>query len=210
MILSLKQLNSFVTYEQFKMKSLNDVLSMVKPNVWMASVDLKDTFYTMAVHPEYQKYFKFRWAEKFFQFCGMSNGFGPAMKIFTKTLKPPFSILRQNGHASVVFADMSLCYRYSSGRLSDSQVWENTLQTLKLQQNSAGDFDACVDLDEQATLEFNWWVENIECSINNIHLLEVDVTIHTFASYKGRGTYNGVTPTGSRWDESELDHINGT
>ena len=58
MIQNLKQLNSFATYEHFKMESFNDVLSMVKPNVW--SLDLKDAFYTIACHPEYQKYFKFR------------------------------------------------------------------------------------------------------------------------------------------------------
>ena len=97
MIPNLKQFNSFVTYKHFKMESLNDVLSIVKSNVLMASVDLKDAFYTIAVHIEYQKYFKFRWVEKFFQFCGIPNGLGPAMKIFTKTLKPPFSILRQKG-----------------------------------------------------------------------------------------------------------------
>ena len=60
MIQNQTQLNSFATYEHFKMESFNDVLIMVKPNVWMASLDLKDAFYTIACHPEYQNYFKFR------------------------------------------------------------------------------------------------------------------------------------------------------
>ena len=49
--------------------------------------------------------------KKLFQICGIPNGFGPAMKIFTKTLKSPFSILRHNGHASVVFVDDSYLQR---------------------------------------------------------------------------------------------------
>ena len=63
-------------------------------------------------------------------------------------------------------------------------------------------------LDEQSTLELNWWVENIECSVNNLHLPEVDLIIHTDASYKGWGAYIWLTPTGGRWDESEPDYIN--
>ena len=35
----------------------------------------------------------------------MPNGFGPAMRIFTKQLKPAFSFPRQKGYISVVFVD---------------------------------------------------------------------------------------------------------
>ena len=35
----------------------------------------------------------------------MPNGYGPAMRAFTKVLKPPFAVLRENGQLSVVFAD---------------------------------------------------------------------------------------------------------
>ena len=61
MILNLKQLNSFVVYQHFKMEGLDNVLNLIKPYVWMASVDLKDAFFSIPVHPEYQKYFKFYW-----------------------------------------------------------------------------------------------------------------------------------------------------
>ena len=55
MIFNLKQLNSFVVYQHFKMEGLDNVLNLIKPNVWMASVDLKDAFFSIQVHPEYQK-----------------------------------------------------------------------------------------------------------------------------------------------------------
>ena len=41
MILSLKQLDSFVVYQPVKMEGLENALDLVKPNVWMASVDLR-------------------------------------------------------------------------------------------------------------------------------------------------------------------------
>ena len=88
MILNLSELNEFVVYQHFKMESLYDVQNIIKPNVWMASVDLQDAFYSIPVHEDYQKYFKFFWKDKFYVFKGMPNGYGPAMRLFTKVLKP--------------------------------------------------------------------------------------------------------------------------
>ena len=59
MILNLKRLNQNVEYKHFKMESLLNVLNIIKPNVYMASVDLKDAFYSVPIHEENQKYFKF-------------------------------------------------------------------------------------------------------------------------------------------------------
>ena len=58
-ILNLKYLNEFVQYQDFKMESLLDVFKIIKPNAWMASVDLKDAFFTVSIHESHQKYFKF-------------------------------------------------------------------------------------------------------------------------------------------------------
>ena len=74
MILNLKKLNEFVYYQHFKMESLTNVLNMVKPGAFMPSVDLKDAFYSVPIHPEHQKYFKFFWNGKHYQFAAMPNG----------------------------------------------------------------------------------------------------------------------------------------
>ena len=93
MILNLKQLNSSVVYQHFKMEGLENVLSLIKPDIWMASGDLKDAFCSIPVNLEYQKYFKFYWGGKYYQFQGIPNGYGPTIGLFNKQLKPPFSIL---------------------------------------------------------------------------------------------------------------------
>ena len=61
MILNLKKLNKFVACHHFKMESFKHVISMMKPNCFMASVDLKDAYYMRmhgAIHQDYQKYLK--------------------------------------------------------------------------------------------------------------------------------------------------------
>ena len=71
----------------------------------MASVDLKDAFYSIHVHKDHQKYFKFCWKNIFYEFKGMPNGYGPAMRLVTKVLKPPFAWLRARGYMSAVYVD---------------------------------------------------------------------------------------------------------
>ena len=87
------------------MESLLNVLKRFKRNAWMASVDLKDAFFTVPIHESYQKYFKFEWIDKVYKFLGMPNGYSDAMRIFTKILKLVYANLRQKGHLSVVFVD---------------------------------------------------------------------------------------------------------
>ena len=60
MILNLKQLNKHIEYEHFKMESVQSVLNIIRPNCWMASVDLKDAFYTVPIQPGHQKFLKFK------------------------------------------------------------------------------------------------------------------------------------------------------
>ena len=58
MILNLKKLNKYIDSKHFKMESLQNVSLMVKSRVWMASVDLKDAYYSVPINKEYQKYLK--------------------------------------------------------------------------------------------------------------------------------------------------------
>ena len=106
-ILKSKYVNEFVEYKYFKMKSLEDVFKIIKKDVWMASVDLKDAFFTIPVHILHQKYFKFEWFNQFYKFLGMPNGYSDAMRIFTEMLKPFFGYLRKQGHLSIVIVDDS-------------------------------------------------------------------------------------------------------
>lgn len=68
----------------------------------MAYVDLKDTYYSAPIHEEYQKYLKLLWEyPPNLKFIAKPNGYRPAMRAFTKLLKPPFSFLRSEGYLPV-------------------------------------------------------------------------------------------------------------
>ena len=45
--------------KHFKMDTLDTVTRMMKPGCFMASVDLKDAYYTVPIHSDHQKYLKF-------------------------------------------------------------------------------------------------------------------------------------------------------
>ena len=105
MILNLKKLNKFFTRNKFKMESLNHVLDALVPNCFMASVDLKDAYFSIPIYAGHTRYLKFSHRDKLFKFVAMPNGYGPAMRAFTKVTKVPFTSLRQKGHISVVYVD---------------------------------------------------------------------------------------------------------
>ena len=65
------------------MESLHNVLNIIQQNCWMASIDLKDAFYSVGIHPDYKKYFRFIWKNSCFEFQGMPNGYSEAMRSFT-------------------------------------------------------------------------------------------------------------------------------
>ena len=88
------------------MKSLQNVLELIGPGIYMTSIDLKDAFYSVAVHKNHQAYLTFFVVEYFKVVC-MPNGYGPAMRIFTKISKTPFSILTEKGFLSAVYVDDS-------------------------------------------------------------------------------------------------------
>ena len=73
----------------------------------MASVDLKDAFFTVLLHISHQKYFKFWWFQNFYKFLSMPNGYSDAMRIFKKILKSVFRHFQNQDRISVIFVDDS-------------------------------------------------------------------------------------------------------
>ena len=78
---------------------------MITPGTWIASVALKDACYSIAIHKDFIKFLKLFWEEQYFAFQCLPNGYGPALRMFTKVLKQPFGFLRSQGHQSAVYVD---------------------------------------------------------------------------------------------------------
>ena len=105
LILNLKALNSHIAYYHFKMDSIQTVASMITPNCWMASIDLKDAYYSVPIHPLYQKYLRFQFLGQLYQYTAFPNGLASCPRKFTKLLKPPLAVLRERGHLVSSYID---------------------------------------------------------------------------------------------------------
>lgn len=97
MILNLKCFNENVSKNHFKMESLQSAVRLMKPGCYMAIIDLKDAYYSVPTHKSYQKFLKFSWRGKLFQFTCLPNGLSCAPRCFTKILKPVYATHRRDG-----------------------------------------------------------------------------------------------------------------
>ena len=105
LILNLKKLNLLITHIPFKMESIRDVIHLIKPGVWMASVDLHHAYYSVPVYSPHSHYFSFLWQGTYYRYLLLPNGYAQAPLIFTKLLRLPFGFLRSQGHLSVIYMD---------------------------------------------------------------------------------------------------------
>lgn len=126
-ILNLKALNEYIAYHHFKMDTLEAAVNMMRPGCFMASVDLKDAYYTVPIHPSHQKYLKFYFDGVFYTYTCLPNGLASAPRIFTKLLKPVYSTLRSMGHLNSGYIDDS----YLQGDTS-KECYKNVVDTVTL------------------------------------------------------------------------------
>lgn len=107
MILNLKKLHRSVKYEHLKMDTLWTVIRMMKPNCYMASIDIKDAYCSVPIAETDQKYLKFEWKGKLYKFACFPNGLALCPRKFTKLLKPVYCYLRKKGYLSSGYFDDS-------------------------------------------------------------------------------------------------------
>ena len=74
----------------------------------MASIDLKDAYYSIPVANGDRKYLMFEWQGSYYQFTCLPNGLSCASRLFTKILKPVYAHLRMQGHTCMEHIDDSL------------------------------------------------------------------------------------------------------
>ena len=103
-ILNLKYLNKRLTYNHFKMESLSRWIQNHTAKLLDGKCKFKRCILQCA-YTQTRKYLKFQWLGKIYKFLEISNWYSEAMRIFTKILKPPFSVLRKHGLLSVIFVN---------------------------------------------------------------------------------------------------------
>ena len=108
MILNLKDFNKWVSYNHFEMDSIHTCVQLMKTYCYMRSIDLKDAYFSIAIHKDHQNYRKFCWNNTLYQFTCVPQGLACAPRLFTKLMKPVFASLRETGHLSSGYLDDSV------------------------------------------------------------------------------------------------------
>ena len=96
-VIDLSHLNRFLTSSPFKMETIQSVLLSVRPGNWMVSIDLKEAYLQIPVHPESRKYLRFVAFGPVYQFRALCFGLASASQVFTLVMAPVSSILHSMG-----------------------------------------------------------------------------------------------------------------
>ena len=83
-VIDLSTLNTFIRQTPFKMETVASVLNAVQENDLLASLDLKDAYFQVPVHPSSRKFLRFVSQGTVYQFRVLCFGLSTAPQVFTR------------------------------------------------------------------------------------------------------------------------------
>ena len=97
LVIDLSVLNCSVSKTPFKMETLASVLLSVHQGNWMVSLNLKEVYLQVPIHPDSRKFLRFVAFNRVHQFRALCFGLSTASQIFTRVMAPVSSILHSMG-----------------------------------------------------------------------------------------------------------------
>ena len=105
-IINLKPLNrQFISAPHFRMDTIKDVSNILRPGDFCASIDLKDAYFHLPIHPQSVHLLRFIWKGKIYEFVVLPFGLCTAPFIFTKMTRPIAAFLRAKGIRIIFYLD---------------------------------------------------------------------------------------------------------
>ena len=104
-ILDLSPLNRFLEDKAFKMETASSIRDSIHQGDWATSIDLKDAYFHILVHPKDRKWLRFVWHDKIYQFKALPFGLAPAPWVFTKITRELCIHAREAGIRLRVYLD---------------------------------------------------------------------------------------------------------
>ena len=96
-VIDLSHLNCFVDVSPFQMETIQSVLLSVRQGDWMASIDLKEAYLQVPVHPASRHFLRFVFRDRVYQFKALCFGLSMAPQVFTRVMAPVSAILHSMG-----------------------------------------------------------------------------------------------------------------
>jgi hypothetical protein len=100
-----RNLNSFITYRYFSYSALDDAVAASVANCWYGKLDLSNCFLSFPIHPDFIKFFYFKFRNKLYRYTCMPFGLAPAPRICTQLLSVASFALTQAGCPHVRYLD---------------------------------------------------------------------------------------------------------
>ena len=92
-VIDLSHLNRFVDVPHFQMETIQSVLLSVRQGDWMASIDLKEAYLQVPVHPASRHFLRFMFRGTVYQFKALCFGLSTAPQVFIRVMAPVSAIL---------------------------------------------------------------------------------------------------------------------
>ena len=87
-IIDLSSLNVFVHCPSFTIETPRSILRALQQGQWLTSLDLKDAYFHIGIHPADRRYLRFCHNGTSWQFTVLPFGLSTSPRVFTKILKP--------------------------------------------------------------------------------------------------------------------------
>ena len=86
-----------IDLSHFQMETIQSALLSVRQGDWMASIDLKEAYLQVPVHPDSRHFLRFVYKDRVFQFNALCFGLSTAPQVFTRVMAPVSAILHSIG-----------------------------------------------------------------------------------------------------------------
>ena len=96
-VIDLSLLNRFVDVSHFRMETIQSVLLSVRQGDWMASIDLREAYLQVPVHPESRRFLRFVAHGRAYQFKALCFVLSMAPQVFARVMAPVSAILHSLG-----------------------------------------------------------------------------------------------------------------
>ena len=83
---NLKCLNKYLEVPHFKMETNKSILTAIQVGDWAVSLDLRDAYLHIPIHPAYRKYLRFHFKGTSYQFRVLPFGLATSPLVFTKVM----------------------------------------------------------------------------------------------------------------------------
>jgi len=120
-IIDLSALNTYIRCPSFKMETSGSVLRALKRGQWLTSLDLKDAYFHIPIHPSFRHYLRFCHEGVVWQFKALPFGLNTAPLVFTKVTAAVLAYAHVHGISLHVYRDDWLL-NPGSEELSKSQT----------------------------------------------------------------------------------------